>query len=186
MSRRFFANFSVALLVCSVQPLSQLSAFPGEPASRMTLAAQGVPGTYELTLFKDARGGITEITDLNPLFVNEELVLWAHVEDSSGVPASSGSVTFQVCRHGRTDPRPSSDCDIGGTARWVSLITMKVTAETCLALPQEAHGPGNACVDFGFVANPRTIGFRFRYTGQGSGIAGDISDSKDATWNPLP
>lgn len=40
----------------------------------------------------------------------------------------------------------------------------------------------NAGVDFGFVSNPRTIGFRFEYIGQGSGIANGASAPGDVTW----
>ncbi len=75
------------------------------------------------------------------------------------------------------DPAPSSACDVERTGSWISLITMKVDAGTC-----PGEGPGNACVDFGAVQNPRTIGFRFRYTSQGSGIDNAISQPKDATW----
>ena len=177
MSHRIFASLSVALAVCLIQPVAQITALPEEAGSRIGPAAQGVPGTYELTFMTPQGQPILNST----LFVNEELVLWAHVEDSSGLPANGGLVTFQVCGNLRPGgPRPSGECDISGTARWTSLTTMKVTEGTC----PWARGPGNACVDFGAVANPRTIGFRFRFTGQGSGIASGYSESKDATWIP--
>lgn len=38
---------------------------------------------------------------------------------------------------------------------------------------------GDAFVDFGAVLHPRTIGFRVRYLGQGSGIANGVSAPKD-------
>jgi hypothetical protein len=41
-------------------------------------------------------------------------------------------------------------------------------------------------VDLGAVANPSTVGFRFKYVSQGSGIADGISAPKDVTWLPLP
>jgi hypothetical protein len=43
---------------------------------------------------------------------------------------------------------------------------------------------GDAFVDFGAVLHPRTIGFRVRYLGQGSGIANGVSAPKDFTWTP--
>jgi hypothetical protein len=46
--------------------------------------------------------------------------------------------------------------------------------------------PGNACFDWGAVVNPRTVGFRFKYVSQGSGIADGMSLPKDVTWLPLP
>ena len=139
---------------------------------------KGVPGTYELSFLTHNGQPIPEST----LFVGEELVLKAHVEDSLQSPALSGSVTFQVCsRRGRSlfqmDPAPSSECDVEGTGTWISLITMKVDAGTC-----PGAGPGNACVTFGSIRSPRTIGFRFRYAAQGSGITNGISQPEDASW----
>jgi len=141
--------------------------------------ARGVLGTYELSFLRHNSQPILDST----LFVGEELVLKAHVEDSFQSPALRGSVTFQVCsRRGgkslfRMDPAPSHECDVEGTGSWISLITMKLSAETC-----PGAEPGNACVNFGLISSPRTIGFRFRYTEQGSGIASAISQPKDATW----
>jgi hypothetical protein len=142
--------------------------------------AQGVPGTYELSF---CPGSI--------LYVNQELILHAYVADSLGNPAAAGSVSFQACSRGSirslgTDPQPSAACDIYGTAQWVSWEPpRKVAAGSCDlpgCLPAET---GNACGFFGAVQNPRTIGFRFKYFGQGSGIANGISESKDATFLPL-
>jgi hypothetical protein len=78
------------------------------------VAAQGVPGTYELSF---CPGSI--------LNVNQELILHAYVADSLGNPATAGSVSFQACSRGSirslgTDPQPSAACDIYGTAQWVS------------------------------------------------------------------
>jgi hypothetical protein len=140
---------------------------------------KSAPGTYELSFLTHNNQPIPEST----LFVGEELVLKAHVEDSFQSPALRGSVTFQVCsrRGGRSlfqmDPAPSRECDVEGTGTWISLITMKVDAGTC-----PGAGPGNACVNFGYISSPRTIGFRFRYAEQGSGIASAISQPKDASW----
>jgi hypothetical protein len=140
---------------------------------------RGVVGIYELSFLTHNNQPIPDST----LFVGEELVLKAHVEDSFQSPALRGSVTFQVCsrRGGRSlfqmDPAPSSECDVEGTGSWISLITMKVDAGTC-----PGAGPGNACVNFGSIPSSRTIGFRFRYAAQGSGIANAISQPKDASW----
>jgi hypothetical protein len=54
---------------------------------------------------------------------------------------------------------------------------MKVDAGMC-----PGEGTGYACVNFGLIQRPRTIGFRFVYTAQGSGILSGVSESKDATW----
>lgn len=176
MSYRFFTSLIAAVIVaCSVHSPVQPSTLA---LGRTTVpTSQGVPGFYELSFLKSPGGQPIDST----LFVGEELVLKAHVTDSGGFDAQKGSVTFQVCsRGGRSlsmDPAPSGDCDVEGTATWRSLITMKVDVGTCPGL-----GPGYACVDFGLVQHPRTIGFRFRYAGQGSGIANAISQPKDASW----
>ena len=41
---------------------------------------------------------------------------------------------------------------------------------------------GFVCVNYGFIANPRTVGFRFRYNPQESEIAPGTSLAKDASW----
>ncbi len=148
----------------------------------ITAHAQGVPGTYELSFCTPGQpiGSI--------LYVGQELILHAYVADSSGTPASGGGVIFQVCTRGgdsHQDPQPSSACDIDKTATWTSLHGLSKVpsvSPSCLEQGCPPAGPGNACGFWGAVAHPRTIGFRFKYLGQGSGIANGISEPKDATW----
>jgi hypothetical protein len=143
-----------------------------------TAHAQGVPGTYELVLCDPI------------LYVGQELILHASVTDSSGNPATAGAVVFQICSHGGSSLRfgqPSAACDIDGTARWHSLSSRLNLSEWgggCFVCPP--NSTGDVCVDFGGVANPMTIGFRFKYLGQRSGIANGMSDAEDVTWLPLP
>src|SRR5262245_14326271 len=92
---------------------------PGSPAT--STEAQAPAGSYTLRFF--TTGGV-EVTSLPVL---TELVLRAHVEDSSGQAAETGSVTFEYCSHGGRpnnvndpDEAPLSDC-AAGTARWKSL-----------------------------------------------------------------
>jgi hypothetical protein len=107
----------------------------------------------------------------------QELTLRAHVESSFG-PAERGAVTFQYCslkggpRNDITQPdeAPSSACEIDGTGRWVNLLSMKV------------NEAGDAFMNFGVVRIPRTVGFRFRYSPQGGGIASGVSPVEDFTW----
>jgi hypothetical protein len=102
----------------------------------------------------------------------------------------AGSVVFQICSRGGfrrsgagNDPQPSSACDIDGTAQWVRIYPpFKLSAWAGSCLPCLPNGTGNVCTSFGGVAQPRTIGFRFKYSAQGSGIASGISESKDVTW----
>src|SRR5262245_9619616 len=97
-------QLSVWFAACSghspAQPTTPAEAVAGLD---MTSAGSGTPGSYVLS-FNDHT--LTEVTSLP---VGEELVLKAHVDDSSGLPAQKGSVAFQVCRRGgrsltNTDP----------------------------------------------------------------------------------
>jgi len=174
MKTKILQKTFVALIVVAASLILMLSTRQSQ--------SQGVLGTYELSF---CPGSI--------LYVNQaELLLHAYVADSSGSPALSGSVIFQVCTRGgdfHQDPQPSSACDIDNTANWQTLqAPVKVNVagtpfcgSVCLPV-----GPGNACGFWGVVSNPRTIGFRFKYLGQGSGIANRTSEAKDVTWLPLP
>ena len=143
--------------------------------------AQAIPGTYEISFFS----GGQDISSDPTLLVGSELVLQAHVTDASLVDAQREAVTFQYCslNGGRsltqTDPAQSAACDdVDGTGTWISVVTFKVDAGTC----PWARSPGYACVNFGAIRSPRMVGFRFRYTGQGSGIADATSAAKDVSW----
>ena len=128
------------------------------------LAANTVPGLYELSF--DTTGPVP-LTN-NRLPVGQELVLKAHVEDSSRNPAQRGEVIFQDCEV-KNSPAPSAACN-SGSGVWAHVFQMSVDAS------------GNASVDYGFISIPETIGFRFRYIGQGSSIANGASKSADVTW----
>jgi hypothetical protein len=144
-----------------------------------TAHAQGLPGTYELSFCHDSI-----------LYVGQELICHASVADSSGNAATAGAVVFQMCSSGGrgfSGGQPSAACDIDGTARWMRLsskLNLNVSGGHCLGcLP---NSTGDVCVDFGANVYPRTIGFRFKYLSQRSGIADGISDAEDVTWLPLP
>jgi len=144
---------------------------------RPKVAAQGVPGIYELSFCPSST-----------LYVGQEVIPHASVTDSFGNGALSGYVQFQVCQRGRRNPQPSSACDIDGTARW---FTMRDRWQVnppggSLCGFCGTTDPGNACFAWGAQVNPSTIGFRFKYVSQGSGIADGISAAKDVTWLPLP
>ena len=127
-----------------------------------------VPGSYQLS-FHDHSG-----QPVSTLPVNQELVLHASVQDSNGAPAQRGTVTFQSCSRG-----PKAECRSGGPGTWVPLITMEVNPGTC---PGLGLGIGHACVNVGFRSSPTTIGFRFEYDSQGSGIGSGVSPATDFTW----
>ena len=152
---------------------------PTAPAQGSTLvpSSQGVsaaatqaavvPGTYTL-IFLNRGIEVTTMPVLN------ELALKARVTDSLGQPAQTGTVTFEDCSRGgrpndinNADEAPMSEC-ASGTAAWKSLRRLSVNQF------------GEAIIGFGFVRIPRTIGFRFRYTGgKRAGIADGIGGPRD-------
>jgi hypothetical protein len=189
MSHRVLAVFIIGVLGlassgCSGQSPLEPSASPAGAASPDVVAAQAVLGSYELS-FHVFRGGILEPVS-NLAVRSEELILMAQVEDSAGVPAQAGAATFEYCSFKglppdditRPDEAPKEACD-AGLARWARLTTVKLDAGTC-----PGFGAGSACMNFGIVQIPRTVGFRFRYTGQGSGIASGVSAEINFTWTP--
>jgi len=156
---------------------SESNAGPNTSAAATPLA-QPAPGSFELSFFINGPTGLQPVTSLTVL--SDELILGAHVANGSGTAATGGSVTFQYCSFKglppnditRADEAPSSACD-SGSAVWKNLGTVKV------------NGSGDAFITFGIVQIPRTVGFRFRYAAQGSGIAnGVLQPPKDFTWLP--
>jgi hypothetical protein len=174
MSPRNLANFVVAVLgavtfaACSGQSPLSPGISPGAAERPTMVAAKAVPGIYELSFFKSGQYGLEPVLD-STLTVFQELTLKGHVADSSGVPARSGSVTFEYCSL-KGAPAPSTHCD-SGSGSWTHLIVVRV------------NGSGDTpYVSFGYCSSESTIGFRFRYAGQGSGIANGLSPSRDVSW----
>jgi hypothetical protein len=142
----------------------------------VTQVAQPVPGSYVLSFVDNSRQPISQLP------VNDgELILKAHVLDSANVPATTGSATFEYCSYKglppnditRADEAPLEACATGD-ATWKRLGTAPIIGEGSMA--------GDAYLDFGVVQIPRTVGFRFRYTGQGSGVANGTSAPENFTW----
>jgi hypothetical protein len=120
--------------------------------------AQGASGTYVLTI-EPAGGGAT---------------LKAYVTDASGNPANSGTAVFQYCRS-RGAPAPSAECT-SGSGRWAFWGRAGI-------LPDGHQNEGYALMAYHLAPAPgTTIGFRFRYSGQGSGIANGTSLPVDYSW----
>jgi hypothetical protein len=188
MPRRKIASLMVALLAagalvaCSDQSPVAPRAGP-DGGGDQSLLSQSVPGTYELSFLKSGLNGLEPVSSLSVCAegsVCEELILGAHVEASGG-PARSGTVIFQYCSYKglppnditRADEAPSAACE-DGSATWANLPP---------GVPIDPSG--DAYRDFGLVMIPRTVGFRFRYLGQGSGIANGVSAPGDFTWCPV-
>src|SRR5262245_29408411 len=108
---------AMTVLACSQSPMEPSAS--GTTATSSLSALQSLPGLYWLT-FHDNDG-----VEVPSLPVLNELVLKAHVTDTSGQPAQSGSVIFEYCSFRglptnditRADEAPMSEC-AAGNARW--------------------------------------------------------------------
>ena len=162
-----------AIVACSDQTPIAPSAYRGASVD-VPVFARSVAGSYQLSFFAN---GLVPVTSLT---VFQELILGAHVADGSGAPAQGGLVTFQYCSYKggppnditRADEAPSAACATR-EASWANLVSVPVNAS------------GDAYMNFGFVQIPRTVGFRFKYTGQGNGISNGVSAPSDFTWIPI-
>jgi hypothetical protein len=172
-AHRTFVSVLVAVITsaaCSDSPVA--SHATGIDAQQRAARQTGTAGVYELSFLDNSRQPVTTLAVGGP-----ELILKAHVSDASGNPAQSGSVEFQYCSLKglppgditRADETPSIDCTTKA-ATWARLLTLSVDSN------------GNAFMNFGYVSIPRTIGFRFRYSSQRSGIASGSSVPQDFTW----
>jgi hypothetical protein len=163
---------AVASLACSDQtPVGPVS--PNAPAD-VRIAGNAAIGSFQLSFFTN---GLVPVSSL-PVF--QELILGAHVTDASGAPAQGGSVTFQYCS---LKGGPPNDINRADEAPSAACATRDATWANLLGVPVDASG--NAYMNFGLVQIPRTVGFRFKYTGQGSGIANGTSAPSDFTWVPI-
>jgi hypothetical protein len=188
MSKPIVASRLILALLAAVSAAACSAESPAVPspspaiASDQSARAPSVPGVYDLTFNVLLNGTYQEVSSLP---VNsQELILKAYVTDSSGLPASKGSVTFDYCSYSkgpandinRPDEAPLAAC-AEGTATWARLASISVTGGRCPWL-----GNGYACVNFGTVQIPREVGFRIRYEPQGSGIPAGMTVPENFTW----
>jgi hypothetical protein len=145
----------------------------------LTLAAQPIPATYGIDFVNSDLEVVSTLTVCTESG-GEELILHAHIETSSG-PAQGGMVVFQYCSFKglppgditRADEAPSAAC-ADGSATWANLTVVPVS------------GSGDAYMNFGCVRIPRTVGFRYKYLGQETGIKKGVGGPADFTWEPAP
>jgi hypothetical protein len=150
-----------ALVACSERsPVAPEGAPQG-----VSLVVKAATGSYAISFLKETSTGLAPAADAE--LVGTYLVLKSEVRDDSGNLAQSGSVRYEYC-WSQGDYAPSSSCD-SGSGTWRRHMTVRVD-------------PIGSLVGFGSCSTPRTIGFRFTYSGQGSGIANGVSQSKDFTW----
>jgi len=145
----------------------------------LPLAAQPIIAAYDLA-FLNSDLDVVPTLPVCTTTVVEELVLHAHVETATG-PAQGGAVVFQYCSYkglppddiNRPDEAPSEAC-MNGSAKWANLGVAPISAS------------GDAYMSFGCVRIPRTVGFRYKYVAQGSGIKNGVAEPADFTWLPAP
>jgi hypothetical protein len=134
-------------------------AFPDGSHSVTTLA-QPVKGTYTIS-FQPTGSGLG-------------VVLVAYVTDASLAPAQKGTAVFQFCSL-QGNPAPTADCDTG-PGNWTHYGMAEI-------IPSPFPSEGHALLTYNEAPAPgTTIGFRFRYVGQGSGIGNGMSLSADHTF----
>ena len=171
--REVARGHSLMIPILALAALAGIGAVFAHPSASVLAAQTYVPGSYVISCLLDTRAGTVPCMNGNqiPICSNsacDELVVKAHVEDSSGNPAESGTVIIQDCEVNNS-PAPSAACD-SGSGTWSHIIQMPVDAS------------GDSEVDYGYGRTPRTIGFRFKYFGRRSGIASGMSAPMDVTW----
>ncbi len=164
MKRRKSARF-VALTLAAAAAVActeQSPVAPLEIPDDISRAVHGASGTYVLTFFKETSTGLAPAADAEP--VRTYLVLGSEVRDLSGNLINVGKVTYQYC-WSNGDYAPSASCN-SGSGSWRRQLAVTVGTK----------------VGFGWCSTPRTIGFRFTFSGRGSGVADGVSQGRDFTW----
>ena len=156
----------LAVTGCSRSPVA-----PEHPAATVSngpaaAAETSAQGTYEILFLKSTLQGLQPVVN-HTLNVGESLALKSRITDINGVPAVSGTVTYDYCERQNVKV-PSAECE-SGRARWTRFWSMSVD-------------PAGSLLHFGRCSTPRTIGFRVRYNGQSGGIASGVSAAKDVSW----
>lgn len=151
MSRRAFARFAttlsvVALGACSDQSLVAPATL--ERAESPPRFAQPQPGQY----------------DLEFLWSGTALTIVVHARTAGGGAPDGGTATVQYCSLGpptdditQPDEAASSACE-DHSGHWVTRYRTPLNAS------------GDAYLNFGSVSVVTVIGFRLRYSGEGSGV----------------
>ena len=166
MSRSRFRTFIVGALA----PFTMVACADESPVAPhatptdvryATIPARATEGTlYQLSVYATT-GGTGAVLD-------------AYVLDASGAPATSGTAVFSYCSF-RGNPAPSETCLTGGGrwARYGSAGIIRCWSE----LGTRTDGLHQS------QPSGSTIGFSFRYSSQGSGIASAPGDNvADYTW----
>jgi hypothetical protein len=169
-----------SLIACSSQSPVAPAAFGASDSSLDAKPSSGVPGVYALSFWVRV-GNVNQEASSLPVLTGE-LILKAQVTDTSGNPATLGSVTFDYCSYNgrpnditQADHAPKEACE-QGLAKWTRLDSIYFSS-SC-----QFFGGGTSCLGFGTCRTPRTIGFRFRYAQKNGTIAGGTSEARNFVW----
>ena len=185
------SKLSVVLLAAMAFAACSSGSPTGPSADGLASAARGgapaASGLYDLQFRSQYPDGDWKDVDTLPVSA-AELLIRVHVTDSTGQPATSGSVTIEYCSYGgqknnidRPDEAPAAACATG-TARWVRHTSRSVTAGGCPEFATPELATGYVCANFGVVQIPRSVGFRAVYQSRSGGIAAGTTLPEDFTW----
>lgn len=171
MKRLDPARLTITLLAAAaLSACSDRHAVAPDGAPSTARGAADVPGSYEISFMREAPGGLQPVAADGHVPVGTYVVLKSEVRNAAGVRATSGTVTYEFCSLGG-EPAPRAACE-GGGGSWRRHLSVRVD-------------PIGSLVGWGACSTPRAIGFRFRYSGKGNGIASGTSPSKDVTWDAV-
>jgi hypothetical protein len=163
------ANVIAALAILfSSAACSDQSPLAPEAPDELRLGVSAPQGSYVISFLIEAPGGLLPIEEGVSVPTGSFLVLKATVRDNAGNLATAGTVTYEFC-WAQGDYAPKAACD-SGNGRWKRHWSVRVD-------------PVGSLMAFGSCSTPRSIGFRFTYSGKGSGIASGTSMAKDFTWS---
>jgi hypothetical protein len=168
MKRHYFARLTTGLLATFALAACSTDRSVLEPAADGDLQFnRSVAGTYELTFHTTGNFAIGAGVDSGS--VGSEVAVRANVRDDVGNLATTGSVSFERCEVNGVYA-PSADC-LSGAGQWKRFHGVRVDRS---GYPPTVFGAR--------CTSPRVVGFRFKYSGTGKGIATGMSVARDFTW----
>jgi len=154
-------------------PTTDASTAAGTTAAKPESGSSLPVGFYQMTFLNRSRQEVTTL----PVGAGSAVFVMVHVEDSNHLPATDGSVLFEVCRWKGVSPTtgtrggaaPSARC-ADGLARWDRWTDVAMYLET-----------GDAWAGLDFVNVPCVMGWRATYKGSRTIAPANLAPA-DMTW----
>ena len=154
-------------------PTTEASTAAGTTAAKPESGSSLPVGFYQMTFLNRSRQEVTTL----PVGAGSAVFVMVHVEDSNHLPATDGSVLFEVCRWKGVSPTtgtrggaaPSARC-ADGLARWDRWTDVAMYLET-----------GDAWAGLDFVNVPCVMGWRATYKGSRTIAPANLAPA-DMTW----